>query len=76
MANKKYEKILKKLADKHGTTVDEIKKQSEIAINIAWDNPSQSVIKIQQKFFPNGKPQLDEFFDIIANNYFDKNLFK
>ena len=72
MTNKKYDEMIKEIADKRGITADEVRQQIEIAINMAWESKDPNVIKFQQKLFKNGKPHLNEFLDALSNYCFSK----
>ena len=37
------------------------------AIEEAWSNPTKEQKQFQEKYFPNGKPTVDEFIKTIAN---------
>ena len=42
-------------------------KEMKKAINQAWSNPTTEQKMFQEKYFPNGKPTVEEFIQTIAN---------
>jgi hypothetical protein len=46
-----------------GTKKKEIKK----AIDMAWQSPSEEQKAFQEKYFPNGKPTVEEFIKTVAD---------
>ena len=42
-------------------------KEMKKAINYAWENPTKEQKMFQEKYFPNGKPTVEEFIQTIAN---------
>lgn len=42
-------------------------KEMKKAIDQAWSNPTKEQKMFQEKYFPNGKPTVEEFVKTIAN---------
>ncbi len=55
--NINMEKIYRQLAKKDNVSVEKVKKEIDLAINIMWEKQTPQA----KKLFPNGKPTLDEF---------------
>ena len=43
------------------------KKEMEKAIEMAWGNPTKEQKLFQERYFPNGKPTVDEFIQTVAH---------
>ena len=43
------------------------KREMKKAIDLAWENPTQEQKLFQEKYFPEGKPTVEEFIQRVAN---------
>ena len=43
------------------------KKEMKKAIDEAWSNPTREQKLFQERYFPNGKPTVEEFIQIVYN---------
>lgn len=57
ISNINTEKVFRHLAKDDKVSVEKVKKEIELAINIMWERQTPQA----KKLFPNGKPTLDEF---------------
>ena len=55
----KFEKLFQKIANDNQTTVEQVKAEMQLALDIAWNNNNNND-KIRD-LFPNGKPTIEEF---------------
>ena len=43
------------------------KKEMQKAIDAAWKNPTKEQKLFQEKYFPNGKPSVEEFISTVSS---------
>lgn len=43
------------------------KREMQIAIDMAWSNPTEEQKEFQKLYFPGGKPTVEEFIKTISN---------
>jgi len=70
--DKNFLKIIEEIAEKNGVSVFEVKKEMEIALEAAWNNPDEKAREQQRKTFPNGKPSAEEFFFAVLKKLLDE----
>lgn len=59
--------ILEKVAKKHGTTEEEVRKEISVAIRVGMRNPDPKVQETWKMMFPNGKePTPEEFICVLS----------
>lgn len=59
--------VIKKVAEKYGTTPDEVRKEISLAIDMGYSNPDPEVQEMWKKLFPDGKkPSPEKFIKVLA----------
>jgi len=58
--------IFEQIAAQHGVSVTEVIREIQIAVDAAWDNSDPAIRTRQRTLFPNGKPSVEEFIRVIA----------
>ncbi len=56
--------IIAKVAEQNGTSPELVRREIQAAIDAAWDNPAGRAM--QQRLFPAGKPEPEEFIRTIT----------
>ena len=51
---------------KEGEYMTTKEKEMQKALDMAWENPTEEQKSFQKKYFPNGKPSVDEFVQAIS----------
>ena len=60
------ESLFEKIAAQYGISVSEVTREMRVAIDAAWNNPDPAIRARQRQLFPNGKPSIEEFIRVIA----------
>ena len=68
MRKKRSGRRIKKIAAKSGVPAVEVVSDMQIAIDATWNNPDPAARNMQRELFPNGKPSVEEFINVIAKN--------
>ena len=58
--------VFEQIAAQHGVSVTEVIKEIQIAVDAAWDNSDPTIRARQRELFPNGKPSVEEFIRVMA----------
>jgi len=58
--------IFEQIATQHGVSVTEVIREIQIAVDAAWNNPDPAIRAKQRQLFPNGKPSVEEFIRVMA----------
>jgi len=58
--------IFEQLAAQYGVSVGEIIRDMQVAVDDAWDNSDPAIRARQRQLFPNGKPSVEEFIRVMA----------
>ena len=58
--------IFEQIAAQHGVSVTEVIREIQIAVDAAWNNPDPAIRAKQRQLFPNGKPSVEEFIRVMA----------
>jgi hypothetical protein len=64
--------VFEELAAKYGVSVSEITREMQTVLDAAWDNLDPTIRGKQRQLFPNGKPAIDEFIRIMADQMKNK----
>ena len=60
------ESVFEKLAAQYGVSVGEIIRDMQEAVDAAWNNPDPAIRGRQRQLFPDGKPSVEEFIRVMA----------
>ena len=64
--------VFEELAAKYGVSVGEIIRDMQEAVDEAWDNPDPAIRARQRQLFPDGKPSVDVFIRVMADEVKNK----
>ena len=59
--------VFEQIAAQYGVSVSEVIRDIQVAVDEAWDNPDPAIRARQRQLFPNGKPAVDEFIRVMAD---------
>ena len=60
------ESVFEKLAAQYGVSVGEVIRDMQEAVDAAWNNPDPAIRARQRQLFPDGKPSVEEFIRVMA----------
>lgn len=66
-SNNQIQKAIEDIAKERGTTPNDIRKNIQIAIDMAWKSKDKKEKETQNKLFPNGKPSIENFLRVLEN---------
>ena len=58
--------ILEQITVQHSVSITEVVREIQIAVDDAWNNTDPAIQARQRELFPNGKPSVEEFIRVIA----------
>jgi predicted lipoprotein len=58
--------IFEQIAAQYGVSVGEVVRDIQTAVDEAWNNPDPAIRARQRELFPNGKPSVEEFIRVMA----------
>jgi len=56
--------LIEKVAAKNAISKEEVLREIQSTIDLAWNHDDPSIRARQQALFPNGKPSIDEFLSV------------
>ena len=63
---KKQADLLQQIATRYGVSVRELVWDMQAVIDATWDNPDPMARAKQRRLFPDGKPSIEEFIRVMA----------
>lgn len=57
--------ILKQIAKDEGVPIENVREEIQKALDIAWESKNEQEIENQNKIFPKGKPNVEEFLKTV-----------
>jgi len=64
--------VFEQIAAQYGVSVSEVIRDMQAAVDDAWDNPDPAIRARQRQLFPDGKPSVEEFIRVMANEVNNK----
>jgi len=64
--------IFEQIAAQYGVSAGEVVRDIQAAVDDAWDNPDPAIRARQRQLFPSGKPTVEDFIRIMADEVKNK----
>ena len=58
--------VFRKVGKDEGETAEKVRAEMQKALDLTWENEDPKAKEYREKFFPNGKPKLEEFLEKLA----------
>lgn len=59
---------IRRTADHFGETPEDVRREIQASIDVAWDTDDLAAMKLQRELFPDGKPTPEQFIAIVAKH--------